>query len=73
MKRNRNVSSRKIIIFIDNKANLNSIYKQTSKESDVTQEASTIIAAIKQEVEDVSINIIFKYTNNKLRLRRNFQ
>ena len=72
IKKTGNISSREIIIFIDNKANLNSIYKHASKVSNVTQEASAIIKEIKQEVEDTFINITFKYANNKTRPRRTF-
>ena len=71
-RRYKNIESREVIICSNNKINLKNINREVYRESKMIQKAGVIIAAMKEEAENISINISFEYSNNKLRQNSTF-
>ena len=71
-KRCKHITSGEVVIYGDNKINIRHIHNKESRESDTTQEVEATIAAIKEEIDNASIDITIEYSNNKPRYGKTF-
>ena len=60
-------------MFTDNKTIAKEIYKTISKESNAINGVGVIVAAIREEINNASIDISVEYANNKPKPDKTFQ